>query len=404
MRTPLSVLALAASVAIPAVGTACDSGSSAGPPDPPKVPMAVSPATFVELHDVGNATDASDFEVSFEAPGSLSAIQALRVGVYPVTGATPSVTTLAAAALDRAIERPTTAGEHRVRLPSTLLDLFGNPIDPGVAYRAAVLSVSSMPDERPMAVAYSNNQAQLRVGGLHITYLWNHGILVEDDTSKVVIDALQRRTDGFFIDPPSAEIARLEAGQGRYAGVRVAMASHWHEDHSLAGSAATFLGGGAARRFVGPPAATAPVGNAGQVVTPTPPRGASVEVVANGMRIGVYHVRHFDAFGQNFGDVDNYVYLLEMGGRKILHLGDADLTAVNLSPHGFAAMGIDVVVVPAWGGLVAGAGAVITHVAAGAVVASHLRAAQLDGDEAAAVLAYGSPIVFRTPLTRIYFP
>jgi L-ascorbate metabolism protein UlaG (beta-lactamase superfamily) len=222
--------------------------------------------------------------------------------------------------------------------------------------------------------------------------------MVEDDTMRVVIDAHQRRTDAFFIDPPSGAWAELEAGSGQFAAIRLALGSHNHEDHILPASVVSALSANAALSFAGPGGITALLGAAPRVTRLDVPRGERRDAVIGGMAVSAFHLRHFNAFNTDFGGVENYAWLVTVGGKRVLHLGDSDLTPENLAQ--FSSLpAMDIVIVPSWGALVTSstATAVISTTRAGRVIATHLRFGLGDIDEQAVLSQHPDAIVHRTP-------
>ena len=83
-----------------------------------------------------------------------------------------------------------------------------------------------------------------------------------------------------------------------------------------------------------------------RVVSVTPDRGTQETVTVNGVTIDVLHFRHFDQFGNDFSDVENYGFVVHLGGKRILHVGDVHYGVSNFEPFGLADVGIDVVILP----------------------------------------------------------
>jgi L-ascorbate metabolism protein UlaG (beta-lactamase superfamily) len=49
-----------------------------------------------------------------------------------------------------------------------------------------------------------------------------------------------------------------------------------------------------------------------------------------------------------YKDIQNFGHLIEIGGKKILHIGDADMFAENFSSFNLRDENLDVVLVPYW--------------------------------------------------------
>ncbi|NOT10076.1 MAG: hypothetical protein HOP28_17930 [Gemmatimonadales bacterium] len=399
MRIALLVVALS-------VGTGCGEAKTApGPDDCGIVPCGGPPSPVprvqnLTIDDVGNAGNGTDLEVAFEYAGDLTLIREFRIVVTREGGGRLLVEQAAALSPDRYVAVVPTFGATRLTLPAGARDAQAELLQEGITYRAFVVSVSRLPYPRVSSGTESSRAITLAKTTLKITYLWNAGILIEDDTAKVVIDGLQRRTDGFFVDPPQEPRQNLESGMGAFANIRVALGTHIHEDHILAAAARDFLNLVPTAWFVGPTALVDLLNGLPRTVAPNVPRGQRATILVNGVRIGILHVRHFNQFGMDFGAIDNYAYLVELGGKKILHLGDVDVTTANLSGFGLAAEGIDIVVIPAFGTLLTAASRDVINatIAPDVVIATHLRAAEGVADSTQVKALYPNAIVFRTPL------
>ncbi|MGH9601603.1 MAG: MBL fold metallo-hydrolase, partial [Terriglobales bacterium] len=76
---------------------------------------------------------------------------------------------------------------------------------------------------------------------LRITYLANEGFLLTAGDRKVVIDGLFRNAMEPYLNHAPEVRKRVEQGQGEFAGITVALATHQHADHFDAWAVADFL-------------------------------------------------------------------------------------------------------------------------------------------------------------------
>ena len=107
----------------------------------------------------------------------------------------------------------------------------------------------------------------------------------------------------------------------------------------------THLSNNANAKLIAPPSVAANFSGT-QIVNINPARGQSQALTVNGIEVEVLHLRHFDAFGNDFSGVQNFGYLVKIGGKNILHLGDVDMTVQNFQNFGLAEKGIDFVLIP----------------------------------------------------------
>jgi L-ascorbate metabolism protein UlaG (beta-lactamase superfamily) len=230
----------------------------------------------------------------------------------------------------------------------------------------------------------------------------NDGLLLDDGDNQVLIDALQRVTGGWILFPP-AELALVESASPPYDRMAAAMVTHNHGDHYSSASLTAFLAANPTAQFIAPTQVglTANPQNAGVF----PAFGTSQAVNINGVDIEVLHLRHFDQFGNDFSNVQNYGYLVHMGGKKFLHLGDVDYATDNFAPFNLTARDIDVVFIPQFNTLISQAtrDVIENQIAPGQVVALHFQSTFVASESAQVLGFWPDAIIFDTALETVDF-
>jgi L-ascorbate metabolism protein UlaG (beta-lactamase superfamily) len=176
---------------------------------------------------------------------------------------------------------------------------------------------------------------------LEVTYIANEGFLIRAASQAILIDGLFSDPTISFCDVPSATtLERIEKGLDPFDGIVLFLVTHCHRDHFD-----TFQVAGALRRnrtakLICPKQAadilrreTADFGNlADQVLEVSAPLGTRADFIVSGIEIQAIRLRHSPSFvtdpstGARFDkhrDIENLAYLVGIGGRKWLHLGDA---------------------------------------------------------------------------------
>jgi len=177
-----------------------------------------------------------------------------------------------------------------------------------------------------------------------ITYLQNDGVLISDGTKKVLIDAVFNPLSGWInLDP--AENSKLTNAQAPYDDVDLVLITHNHGDHYNTSTVNTHMNNNPNGKVIAPPQVMVNFSGP-QFLNINPAFGESESLIVNGIELEVLHIRHFDAFGIDFSDVENFGYLINIGGFNILHLGDVFMSVENLQNFGLAEKGIDVVLIP----------------------------------------------------------
>ena len=82
-----------------------------------------------------------------------------------------------------------------------------------------------------------------------------------------------------------------------------------------------------------------------RMVARTMPPGTRRRVIVNGLPVDLLGLPHG---GRRHRHVEHLAYVVELGGRRVLHVGDAELTEATLAPLRLDTMRIDVALLPAW--------------------------------------------------------
>ncbi len=181
---------------------------------------------------------------------------------------------------------------------------------------------------------------------LRATYLANEGFLLTAGDKKVVIDALFRTAMEPYLNHSLEVREQLEKGQGEFAGINVALATHQHADHFDAWAVADFLRDNPKALFAANSGVTDLVRRHSEAAAKQL-RPSSTEfretLNLNGVRVDVLRLSH------NGRRPDlNVGYIVHLGGKKILHVGDALNTVENFRRFELPRENIDVAMMPYW--------------------------------------------------------
>jgi len=189
-------------------------------------------------------------------------------------------------------------------------------------------------------------------GGLSVTFLANEGVLLSSGGTQVLIDALfVKYGDGYAVPADSTQAA-LERARPPFDSVDLVLVTHRHGDHFHPAPAAAHLAAnrGAtlltsqqvidSMRHVPGIARLAP-----RMVARTMAPGTRRRVIVNGLPVELLGLPHG---GRRQRHVEHLGYVVELGGRRLLHVGDAELSEATLAPLGLDTSRIDVALLPAW--------------------------------------------------------
>lgn len=189
--------------------------------------------------------------------------------------------------------------------------------------------------------------------GLSVTYIANEGVLISAGGRQVLIDGLHRFYDVAYASPPTPLLTALESAQSPYNKISLVLVSHLHGDHFHPESVGLHLKNNPAAVLVSSEQIVSRVKEqfAGfseiekRVTQLTPAWKTKSEFKAEGIRLQVLGLRHS---GANFIGIQNLGHLIEIDGKKLLHIGDADMTAENFASFRLQEEGIDVAFIPFW--------------------------------------------------------
>ncbi len=214
---------------------------------------------------------------------------------------------------------------------------------------------------------------------LEITYIANAGFLLSSTQQKVLIDSLHRGGIPSYAGPPPRFRQEMEAATGLFADVGLVLVSHPHADHFNAAAVARHLESNPAAQLVSSPQVVEAVRKqlhcademSSRLQSTYPEGNERGHHTVDGIDLQVFRLRH--EHQRNYG-VHNLGQIITLGGKKVLHIGDAEMRPENFAPHGLPTDQIDVALVPYWY-LTSeeGRGIVREHIRARHIVAMHIE-------------------------------
>jgi L-ascorbate metabolism protein UlaG (beta-lactamase superfamily) len=193
-----------------------------------------------------------------------------------------------------------------------------------------------------------------KVAGVDVTFLANAGFFLESGRYSVLIDAFLREPSDIFAGLPEQAYKQLVNAQPPYDDLAVVLVSHEHTDHVQVRGLEKYLSKNVQAALMASPEVIRSIqahardfAEIQRRIRPIPTTKNSIHrIVQEEMSIGFLPLEHRGKPGDE--QVLNLGHLVEMGGVKILHVGDAMPTVENFAPYRFAALGIDVAIVPYW--------------------------------------------------------
>lgn len=187
-----------------------------------------------------------------------------------------------------------------------------------------------------------------------VRYIANEGVLIASADKQILIDGLHREYKLEYLFPPPEMQAVLENSRAPYEKINVLLVSHVHLDHFHPQSIGLYLKNNPRSVFASSAQAVDEVAKnfadhekvRTQIRPVTHEWKKSFEIEQDGVRIKFLGLRHTG--GERWKDIQNLGHLITIGGKKFLHIGDADMTAENFAAFNLAEEKVDVAFVPYW--------------------------------------------------------
>lgn len=317
--------------------------------------LPIPPAPVVSnlvLDDATNTATAADFEVSFTRPANETRVSGYRLIVVKSTKATSFTVDMANAVPSGRFIAVAKGSVGPVQLPPGALDSDGDAIVEGTPYTAFMLSLADGVLATEHALSAPSNSVKGAQTAVKITFVGDMGVVISDGTRSVLVDALPLNFSVVigtmninWLPAAPGLVAAIQAGTPPYHDVIASLVTHDHLDHWASASTAGYFTSQPQGWLIGPAQVVGNFPGSLQVRTLAEGPQQTLETTIDGVRIQALPMKHFNNFGLDFSGVQNHAYLIEIGGRKILHIGDADYTAANF--QGLASEQVDVVILPA---------------------------------------------------------
>lgn len=218
---------------------------------------------------------------------------------------------------------------------------------------AIVFLLVSVACSQPKKAEIVKENFQKEMPDFAIRYIANEGVLIRAGGKQILIDALHREYKPAYAFPPADLLKALETAQKPYDKINLLLVSHVHLDHFHAESVALHLKNSPTAVFASSEQAVSEIAKnfadyekiKSQVKIISHEWKRAVEFEQDGIKIRFLGLRHANA---QHASVQNFGHLIEIGGKKVLHIGDADMTAENFAAFNLAKENIDVAFIPYW--------------------------------------------------------
>lgn len=192
--------------------------------------------------------------------------------------------------------------------------------------------------------------APVSATALEVTYLANEGFMIAGGGKKVLIDALFGEGLKGYAVVSSTQRALLEGARAPFADVDVVCATHFHGDHFNAEPVLAHLTNNPQAFFFSTPQAADKLRATGKfdavkarVIAALPQEGERLHTGHRGVGVQLLNIHH----GRT-RPVENLGFLIELAGKRILHIGDSEAEPAVFQKYEISQARIDVAFLPTW--------------------------------------------------------
>lgn len=201
--------------------------------------------------------------------------------------------------------------------------------------------------------SFPKSKAENQKPTLTLRYIANEGVLISSGENQILIDGLHREYKPAYLFPPPDLLASLENAKSPYDKIDLVLVSHIHLDHFHAESVGLHLKNNPNAMLATSEQAVEQISESfadyAKVKSQINPIKhvwkKSSELERSGIKIRFLGLRHGS---ERFRSIQNLGHIIEISGKKLLHIGDADMTTENFADFKIAEENIDIAVLPFW--------------------------------------------------------
>ena len=189
--------------------------------------------------------------------------------------------------------------------------------------------------------------------GITITQLANEGAMISDGETRILIDAMVIEPYSIYGGLPAQAIPVFEQLSGPFSEIDLVLVSHRHHDHNQPRFACSFMQASSHSKMISSSQVLGLMrekcrqflSSSDRVSEMDPQYGEPHVIELEDVQITVFPLSHGTG---KYARLQNYGHLIEIGGMKVLHVGDAAMKPEDFSRAGLDKLEIDVALIPFW--------------------------------------------------------
>ncbi|WP_420388554.1 MBL fold metallo-hydrolase [Roseivirga sp.] len=197
------------------------------------------------------------------------------------------------------------------------------------------------------------NSANAQKQTNEIIYLANEGLMISSGDKQILIDALFDDFYEDYLSPDEATINQMNHGEKPFESVEAVLVTHIHRDHFEANIAGKFLSMHEESKLLSSQQTEGELkekfdGYAkikGQIIA-VEKNTITTRHEVNGITVYGFFINH--AGGERMSSIHNMAFLIEVNGKRLLHVGDSDMDVERFRSLNLSQYNIDVALIPYW--------------------------------------------------------
>lgn len=202
-----------------------------------------------------------------------------------------------------------------------------------------------------LVICCPDSKTRVHADSIKITYVGNEGFIIDAGESKVLVDALYGSGVAGYVPNSPSRRRKLEKGMPPFDHIDVALATHYHADHFDPSVVGMHLANNRSTSFVSTRQAVEQLEDEfegsklirDRVIGVLPAEGRRDTMVFDGITVVAVNLHH----GRS-RPVDNLGFIIDIGGIRLFHVGDTEVTPEELAALNLDTLGIDVFMLPYW--------------------------------------------------------
>ena len=195
--------------------------------------------------------------------------------------------------------------------------------------------------------------SQVAMADVTITRLANDGVIIDDGETRIMIDGFVVESYALYGGLPPLMAQEFATATGMFENIDMAFVSHKHHDHNQPEFTCNFLRASDGTRLITSvqvidlvrERCRVLVKNSSQVGTIDPKFELPMTLPVGTAQVTIVPLSHGTG---KYARIENWGHVVEMGGVRVLHIGDAAMDVTDFEAAAAELMDLDVALIPLW--------------------------------------------------------